>query len=337
MSERIEKWDILKFGLIFSVVLGHIADFYTGESEIMRSLFLFIYSFHMPLFIFVSGLFAKNTVNQKRVGKWFVFLILYVLIKTIFMIYYFLSGASALRINVASENGVPWFMLAMFAFPLITYNLRNVKAKYVLLISVVFALIVGYDPSIKDTFVLSRIIVYFPFYYLGYITNADKLQELTDKRSVKIISLIFLALFCFTVFYLGDKVYFIRAIFTGRNPYVTLGDKANYGALLRLISYVVSTLVGFSLIAITPKRTPIKFISRFGTRTLAVYAFHYIIIYVLYDKLQIKTIFENLFTNGGSGYAIIPLALIITVVLSLKIFSLPIDAVLSLPQKAKKS
>ena len=65
-KERVSLWDNAKFLLIFLVVLGHFADYYTKDSLNMRRLFLFIYLFHMPAFIFISGLFSKNTVNHKR-------------------------------------------------------------------------------------------------------------------------------------------------------------------------------------------------------------------------------------------------------------------------------
>ena len=87
MTQRIEKWDILKFFLMFFVVLGHIADCYTAESESMRSLYLFIYSFHMSLFVFLAGLFSKNTIDNKRYSKMFGYLLMYVFSKLLFAVY----------------------------------------------------------------------------------------------------------------------------------------------------------------------------------------------------------------------------------------------------------
>ncbi|MDO4811214.1 MAG: hypothetical protein Q3985_04640 [Eubacteriales bacterium] len=51
------------------MVIGHFAeqviDFGT-EAGPYRAIFIFIYAFHMPLFIFVSGLFHKNrNISQK--------------------------------------------------------------------------------------------------------------------------------------------------------------------------------------------------------------------------------------------------------------------------------
>lgn len=59
-AKRIYKWDNLKCFLIVMVVIGHFVNQYAPISNTMKSLSLFIYSFHMPLFIFLSGLLQKK-------------------------------------------------------------------------------------------------------------------------------------------------------------------------------------------------------------------------------------------------------------------------------------
>lgn len=63
-NDHIALWDNLKFLLILLVVVGHFADFFTAESNSFRALFLFIYSFHMPMFFFISGLFFSEKKNR---------------------------------------------------------------------------------------------------------------------------------------------------------------------------------------------------------------------------------------------------------------------------------
>ena len=333
MSQRIEKWDILKFFLMFFVVLGHIADCYTSDNQTMRSLYVFIYSFHMPLFIFLSGLFAKNTINNKRYSKIFGYLLMYFFSQVLFALYG-LINTGKISINLITVGGLPWYMLAVFAFMLITVALRNLKPSYVLTISILLALVVGYDAGIRDFLAISRIIVFFPFFYLGYVTNADSLQKITDKKWVKIVSVVVILIAAALVFHNSEKVYILRPMFTGRNPYSTLNEYQNFGALIRLLCYCVSVVLGFAFIAITPKKTPFSILAKFGSRTLAVYVFHYIVIYLLYNQFHIKAFLASLFAGRGSGLIILPLALTITVVLSLKPLSVPLNAILNIPQKA---
>lgn len=54
MKERILWLDNLKGVLIFLVVLGHCLQF-TSQNPDSDLLFNFIYLFHMPLFMFLSG------------------------------------------------------------------------------------------------------------------------------------------------------------------------------------------------------------------------------------------------------------------------------------------
>lgn len=51
-------WDSLKFVLIFLVVLGHMIEPYITSSKVILAVYNFIYLFHMPLFVFVSGRFS---------------------------------------------------------------------------------------------------------------------------------------------------------------------------------------------------------------------------------------------------------------------------------------
>ncbi len=335
MSQRVEKWDILKFFLMLFVVLGHIADFYTAENENMRSIYLFIYSFHMPLFIFLSGLFAKSTIDNKRYSKMFGFLLIYVFSKILFSLYGVI-GTGVFSINLIEAAGLPWYVLAMFAFMLITVAVRNIKPSYVITMSLILAIIAGYDTGIRDVFAASRIIVFFPFFYLGYLVNPEDLQKITDKKWVKLLSVVIILISVALVFGFSEKAYILRPIFTGRNPYTLLNEYKNFGALFRLFCYCVSAILSFAFIAITPNKTPFGILAKFGSRTLAVYVLHYLVIYILYNQFDIKTLFESLFQGRGAGLMILPLAMVITVVLSFKPFSVPFNAILKIPQKAKR-
>lgn len=65
------SFDILKAIAIFFVIVGHTIQ-YLGPTDGMDSLiFGIIYSFHMPLFVAISGYFA-NRALQLPVNKLFV-------------------------------------------------------------------------------------------------------------------------------------------------------------------------------------------------------------------------------------------------------------------------
>lgn len=62
---RESYWDSLKFFLILCVVFGHFLELNNPVGTINRSIFNFIYLFHMPLFVFVSGRFSQMRDKTK--------------------------------------------------------------------------------------------------------------------------------------------------------------------------------------------------------------------------------------------------------------------------------
>ena len=57
---RDAKFDTLKGWLILSVVFGHFFSHDATHSVPSEAIANFIYSFHMPLFVFISGYFSSN-------------------------------------------------------------------------------------------------------------------------------------------------------------------------------------------------------------------------------------------------------------------------------------
>ena len=157
--ERVAIWDNLKFLLIAFVVIGHFTEAHL-EVDFYKSVFLFIYSFHMPLFIFISGLFHNNEKVVKNISK---YLALYIIMKIAYFLIKLIFHQKA-SFSLLEESGIPWFMFALAMFSLLTYLFRTINSKFLLIMAIVIACFAGYDTTIGDQFVLSRIIVFYPFY-----------------------------------------------------------------------------------------------------------------------------------------------------------------------------
>lgn len=150
---RLVVFDNLKFMLIALVVIGHFADCYTAQHASMRALFLFIYSFHMPLFIFVSGLFVKEMGADARLNwnRIISFIALGFLMKAISAVLAFISSGWV-PFSLLSDGGPAWFMFAIAAYTAFAWILRGVRKDFVLVFSVALALLAGYDSSVGDSF-----------------------------------------------------------------------------------------------------------------------------------------------------------------------------------------
>ena len=64
--KRIYKYDNVKALLIFLVVIGHMTTDYVSDSHMVRWITLWIYTFHMPAFIFISGLVHKHYITEEK-------------------------------------------------------------------------------------------------------------------------------------------------------------------------------------------------------------------------------------------------------------------------------
>lgn len=79
-KERNYWLDNTKFFLIFLVVIGHFLEELISNKTI-KEVFIFIYTFHIPLFIFITGFFSKNVEkSEKRITS---YLIMYVIMQCI--------------------------------------------------------------------------------------------------------------------------------------------------------------------------------------------------------------------------------------------------------------
>ena len=164
LKNRISLWDNIKFLLIVLVVIGHFADALINDSNAFKSLYVFIYAFHMPLFIFISGLFFKP---KDVTSKCLMYISIGFALKiTNFLVKYFLGLNPSF--SILSDGGIPWFMFAIAIFTLLAYILRKHNKTYILFFSILLACFAGYDKEIGDFLYLSRIIIFFPFLFIPF-------------------------------------------------------------------------------------------------------------------------------------------------------------------------
>ena len=313
--------DNVKALLIILVVVGHFTDLAVDESEMMKSLFVFIYSFHMPLFIFVNGLLCKHIVKDRHrvMDKVAVFMALYVALKGILFFTRTVIGHEDISFHLFEEDGVPWYLFSTAVFYVVTYLFRNFNKKWLLVLSVVLALLVGYDPDIGDSLVLSRSIVFYPFFLLGWCIDPEKLSRMTEKIYVKIVCAAAGIVFALLCIFRLDLIYPLRPLFTGRNGYKELEECEPYGLLLRLVCYCISLIMCFIILGITMHRE-IKVFTVIGRRTLAVYFFHRPILYLLTYSNVLAWLQESAgWTLGNILWLII--AVLLSLMLSASIFS----------------
>lgn len=282
-TKREAYYDNLKFWLITIVVIGHFVEFYMNENAVCRWLWYYIYIFHMPLFIFVTALFLKSTINRKpfRIDKILSYLIVCYFMKvTILLLKQYWFGVEQ-EFSIFDGEGPWWFLFVIAAYIPITYLLRDVKKTYVFFGSIIAALIIGFDDTVFTYMTLSRLVVGYPFFYAGYCLDRQAIKSVCkgSGKLKRISAVLFLLASALTLALNIDIYPKIAGLSTMRNPYAYLGIDEAYGAVARLLFYVLVFLMMLAIMIIIPEKR--AFYTNWGSRTLQIYVVHGYIIRIL--------------------------------------------------------
>lgn len=327
-KQRIFLFDNLKFLLILLVVIGHFVDIGVSKSNIYKSIFISIYAFHMPLFLFIAGMFHKDeNIKEKILSFISIGMILKILLCFITILIKEHSGFSLL-----GDSEAPWYMFATAAFIGITYLLRDYNKLYIIIFWFILGCFVGYDPNVGDYLYLSRITVLYPFYLLGNYINKEDIKKLTELRWIKICGILCIVAWIFICFNQLDNIYHIRYLLTAKNSFYAYNPKyLKYMYLVRLFCYGLAITLSISIISIIPKKE-IKFITSFGSRTLQVYFWHLPILIILSST----PIYNYLIETPIGKLAWILIGIIITCILSIKVIGITTDKVMNFFKETKK-
>lgn len=328
-NQRIYKWDNLKFVLILLVVTGHFISGFTEKSDTANRLFLIIYTFHMPLFIFIAGLFSKSAINKGRlkIERVYMFLLIYLLLTAVTYFIKLLLGTNE-NIDLLGTYHVQWYMFAMASFLSVMYLLRHLPPYAVMIFSVLLACLSGYDKNIGNLFCLSKIISFFPFFAAGYYLDANKLLHFLQRRKVRVASVAVLVGFVVIV------SVFIKQYSDNFRPLLIVSSPQLYGKLphpqlgaaVRLAYYVLCSIVSISFMSLVPRRK--TFYSEMGTRTLAVYFWH-VPMQMLFFSTGLSDLIKSVIPLPWVLVLILT-SVILTLILSLPIFSKPFESLVNM-------
>ena len=286
---RIYFFDNLKFWLIMLVVIGHFVNPVTGANDIYKGLFMFIYSFHMPLFIFATGYFAKSIVDKNtgwfKFEKIIQFLILYLFLTlVIFFINFYLRG-NASTYNFFQPVNPGWYLLATVIWYSLIPIINRVKPSYVMVGSVIIALLVGFDPMVGDFLTLSRAICFFPFFMAGFYMTQDNVEKALTwgGKASRIAAAIFII--AFLIFCLWDPInfYSMRKVISPHYSYseiAALGNMYNiWGPITRCLWYCAASFISICFMMIMSRK--LTFYTELGKRTLQIFIWHAIAVRLL--------------------------------------------------------
>lgn len=270
-ENRIFTLDNAKALLIFLVVFGHFCGLYIN-SKLFSYFYLFIYAFHMPAFLFISGYLSKKSLDSE--SKHYKYLILFFIIFSLNCIVDVVVLKNY-NISIVNNSGLAWYALALFLYTIFTKHIKNYNAKVILFLIILVELLIGYDSNLENPFELFKILTFYPYFYLGYIFNYKKTGKMINNKKSKIFSILAISSLLILVYYLNNKGFFwnYAILETGIAPYAKYAyGKIEYFFAFRCLSYVVALILIFALFSLIPKKK--LFISKIGKNSLTIYVLH---------------------------------------------------------------
>lgn len=265
MKTRLVYIDIAKGFAILCVVFGHILcyDLYGFQQAWNESRLLnFICQFHMPLFIFLSGLVSPTFIDVRSIPADFwkrfrTILLPGIIIGSI----YSLSFSGDLGFITNDMKYGYWYLWVLFFYYIILYGINislkrlgGGKTVIIFLIALLLWWVVNHEfkklpIDVINTLSLDLIVAYFPYFFIANMVKRYGIQE--------------------RVF--GDSKVFILAISLWMcSPLLTF----SYSNYLTTIASIISIIYICKMIENNYDRIK-QCMSYIGTQTLYIYVFHY--------------------------------------------------------------
>ncbi|MCF6467982.1 acyltransferase [Nonomuraea sp. MG754425] len=258
--------DNVKFILIALVPVGH-SLVPTLAADSARAAYIFIYVFHMPLFVVVSGYLSRNFWNSNAKTNKLVdtFLVPYVIVEV---------GYAALRtalgqkwsLTIIDPAWLNWYLLALLFWRLSTPVWKRMK--YPVPVAIAIYLFAGFS-QISGDFSMDRFFGLLPFFVIGLVLQPEHF-ELLNRRWIKIVSGV--VVLCAAAVAILIAPWAKLGPFYYKNSYQDLGLSWYMGLGLRVGLLVCALAMCVAVLALVPRRE--TWYTDLGTRTLYCYLLH---------------------------------------------------------------
>lgn len=294
------------------MVVGHFA-FENRSNLVMNGICNAIYSFHMPLFIFISGYFSKS-IKFQRTSDISSLLVPYLIFEFIHYIFTKSTGLGKGHLQFTYPTYQNWYLLSLFTWRLIIPYFKDFNKPFALFLVVTCSILSGFVQDFNEFLGLYRSIFLLPFFIIGYYFNDLKGVLLKLKSYRWLFAIVFSLLFGLIVWSSATNELIGLKLSYAFIPNFGYGEEID-NLFLRSFSLIFSCIMGFLFLFFIPnKRT---FYTKMGANTMTVYLIHIFFIWI----------FMYVFGNGNTLWSLvlgilfsISLAMVLSSSLTEKIF-----------------
>lgn len=261
----------LRFMLILTVFIGNAIEPLTAENGAMHSLYLWIFSFHMPLFVLVTGYFARRNLAGPsgrrlllQIGmQYIIFQTLYSLLDSLYF------HADGIKHSFFAPYLLLWFLASHACWRLLMLGMGRWRPGAQLAFAIAAGVLVGYLPMEGVWFSISRTFVYLPFFVLGYHFSFPAFYQLF-RQHFKICAAV-TSILLFAVLSLWGTV-LPHGWLYGSMTFMQLHHAEWYAGAYRLGLYLLQALSSAAFLGWVPYG--MRRITEWGRRTLYVFLLH---------------------------------------------------------------
>lgn len=303
MKQRLYIFDSIKFFLIFLVVFGHMMEYYRDVSY-NSQLYGWIYLFHMPLFIFISGYFSKQDEDNNKFWKseWLLLetLIVFHIGSLFFKVAIFEKNVGLADIVIPGYGS--WYLLSLVYWRAILQYTPSkwLNSKWLLLSSIAISLLGGYVP-IGGVFSVQRTFTFLPFFLMGYLIKKNQwLDTIRINPMIATVLIVIITAVVIPICKIENVGERIHHVMMGTYSYFKGESFIPHPLLSRAIFLIASSIMCVSVLSIFPKRK-IPFISNYGKETLFFFVYHafvFRLLLLLFPRYMIETNTANLFMGS---------------------------------------
>jgi fucose 4-O-acetylase-like acetyltransferase len=181
-KQRDAHLDNAKFFGVILVVCGHVLEDLRDATG-AHALYLFIYMFHMPLFIVLAGHFSRSfTFSAGKARKLITSLAVpYIVFEVAFASYRWLLGvADKPTVSLLDPYFVTWFLIALFVWRLSTPVWQQLR--WPIGVAVAISVLSG-TAALPTTMDLYRMLGLLPFFVIGLMLKPEHFELLKRPRA----------------------------------------------------------------------------------------------------------------------------------------------------------
>ena len=305
-------FDNVKFVLILLVIFGHVlaSNFYY---PIERGIYNFIFSFHMPLFVFISGYFTEFNNKKKSIKGIFRIFETLICFQIIHMLLSYAIGKEITLKSIIVPGYTLWYLLSLLCWRIALFITKpSPYSTKTIIISILLFFAMGFVP-ISTSFSFQRIFFFFPFFLMGFYSKhhdyLNKLPNISISNALLVLSFILLVNVLATTFSIPSFIYDQR-LFWGNTPYYNFSYSISFSIIMRFIYLIMATIMSMLVLKTIPHKNT-KF-TKYGQDTLFFYLYHSILIVLL------RFIIRSFSLPTNFGWLIIYALVIITLLIYLR-------------------